>query len=198
MTEQVLQFFIFAATAALLQNVVLSSGIGASTVLFSAKGAKHIFAFGSMVTFMALAASMSAFGINLFIANWSYRIFVRPILFILCIVILYYIVYFTAFRFMKSAGEYVCAYLPYAAFNCVVLGIIYIALNGKYSLIETAGFALGSGAGFIIASLLIAEGRRRLETVAIPKAFRGLPVTLLYIGLLSLALYGLIGHQLPF
>ena len=62
---------------------------------------------------------------------------------------------------------------------------------------KTCGFAFGSGAGYTLALLLISEGRKRIALSDVPRAFRGLPVALIYIGILSLAIYGLIGHQLP-
>ncbi|MFA9379717.1 MAG: Rnf-Nqr domain containing protein [Acetanaerobacterium sp.] len=198
MREILLQFFTYAAAAALIENLVLSRGIGTSTVLFSARSTKHILRFGALFTLMAVASSMAAYGINLLIAPLSFRVYIRPLVFILVLIILYYTVYFTLGRFMKSVGEYVRRHLPYATFNCALLGVLYIAYIGKYTLVQAAGFALGSGIGFTVASLLIAEGRRRLELAKLPRAFAGLPITLLYVGLISLALFGLVGHQLPF
>ncbi len=198
MKEMMVQFFTYAATAALIENLVLSRGLGTSTVLFSASGAKRIFQFGALFTFMALISSMLACVVNPLISKLSFRAYVRPLVFILLLTLLYYIVYFTVGRIMKSAAEYLRSYLPYATFNCAMLGVLYISLNGGYSLVQAAGFSFGSGVGFTVASLLIAEGKRRLDTDRIPRTFRGLPIALLYIGLISLALFGLIGHQLPF
>ena len=46
-----------------------------------------------------------------------------------------------------------------------------------------------------LAELLVTEARHRLRSKAIPKAFRGLPITLVYIGVLALAIYGFTGHS---
>ncbi len=196
--ELLAQFFTASLIAILVENLVLSRGLGTSTVLFSARGAKPIFMFGGLLTLMTILSSAAAFGVNLLVGSLSIKIYVRPIAFILAMTVAYYIVYLTLGKFMKSAGEYVRRYLGYATFNCAVLGAVYLVVNGKYDLVQTVGFGLGAGIGFTLASLLIAEGRRRVEMAAVPKAFKGLPVTLLYIGILSLAFFGLIGHQLPF
>ena len=74
---------------------------------------------------------------------------------------------------------------------------LLIAFSGSYGLVQTVGFALGSGIGYTLAILLLCEGRRRIALSDVPRAFRGMPVMLLYAGILSLAIYGLIGHQLP-
>ena len=55
--------------------------------------------------------------------------------------------------------------------------------------------SLGSGLGYVLAVLLVTEARHRLRSKAIPKAFRGLPITLVYIGVLALAIYGFTGHS---
>ena len=51
------------------------------------------------------------------------------------------------------------------------------------------------GLGYLLAVLLVTEARHRLRSRAIPSAFRGLPVTLVYIGVLALAIYGFTGHS---
>ena len=60
---------------------------------------------------------------------------------------------------------------------------------------QSLGFGLGSGLGYLLAVLLVTEARHRLRSRAIPSAFRGLPVTLVYIGVLALAIYGFTGHS---
>ena len=60
------------------------------------------------------------------------------------------------------------------------------------------GFAIGSGLGYVLAVQVVAEGQRKLDHARVPEMFRGLPVTLLYIGILALAIYGLTGHTVTF
>ena len=67
-----------------------------------------------------------------------------------------------------------------------------------FSLPQTVGFCLGSGAGYTLATLIVAEGQRKLKNRSVPASFQGLPVTLLYIGILSLCIYGFTGYQLSF
>ena len=64
-----------------------------------------------------------------------------------------------------------------------------------FTLGQSLGFGLGSGLGYVLAVLLVTEARHRLRSKAIPKAFRGLPITLVYIGVLALAIYGFTGHS---
>ena len=85
--------------------------------------------------------------------------------------------------------------LPIAAMNSGVLGTVLVERTQSFTLEQSIGFGLGSGLGYVLAVLLVTEARHRLRSRAIPKAFRGLPITLVYIGVLALAIYGFTGHS---
>ena len=74
-----------------------------------------------------------------------------------------------------------------------VLGTLLVAASQNYNLLQSIGFGFGSGVGYLVAVLVVDEGRRRLRSKDIPHIFRGLPSVLIYIGILSLAIYGLVG-----
>ena len=83
--------------------------------------------------------------------------------------------------------------LPIATCTCSVLGTLLLCAGQNYSLLQSTAFGLGSGLGYLFAVLVVDEGRRRLGSKDVPAAFRGLPSSLIYIGVLSLALYALVG-----
>ena len=85
--------------------------------------------------------------------------------------------------------------VPLAALNSGVLGTVLVERTQSFTLGQSLGFGLGSGLGYVLAVLLVTEARHRLRSKAIPKAFRGLPITLVYIGVLALAIYGFTGHS---
>ena len=85
--------------------------------------------------------------------------------------------------------------VPLAALNSGVLGTVLVERTQSFTLGQSLGFGLGSGIGYVLAVLLVTEARHRLRSKAIPKAFRGLPITLVYIGVLALAIYGFTGHS---
>lgn len=84
--------------------------------------------------------------------------------------------------------------LPIATCTCSVLGTMLLCANQNYTLLQSTGFGLGSGLGYLFAVLVVDEGRRRLGSKDVPAIFRGLPSSLIYIGVLSLALYALVGR----
>ena len=85
--------------------------------------------------------------------------------------------------------------LPLAALNSCVLGTVLVERTQSFTLGQSWGFGFGSGLGYVLAVLLVTEARHRLRSKAIPETFRGLPITLVYIGVLALAIYGFTGHS---
>lgn len=90
----------------------------------------------------------------------------------------------------KSLG----IFLPLITTNCAVLGVAVINMNEKYSLIESIVNALGSSIGFVVAIVLMAGIRERIDrNTNIPKCLRGLPIALVTAGLMSIAFMGFSG-----
>lgn len=100
--------------------------------------------------------------------------------------------------FRLHGAREIVAVLPMATFNTCILGTLFISTIQSFSLVQTMGFALGSGVGYVLAVQVVTEGQRKLQSDAVPATFRGLPITLLYIGILALAIYGFTGHMLAF
>ena len=84
--------------------------------------------------------------------------------------------------------------LSLATCSTAVVGTLLICANQNYTILQCVAFSLGSGLGFVFAVFIVREGRRRLRSKAIPSIFQGLPATMIYIGVLSLAIYALVGH----
>lgn len=84
--------------------------------------------------------------------------------------------------------------LSLATCSTAVLGTMLICANQNYTILQSVAFALGSGLGYVFAVFIVREGRRRLRSKAISSIFQGLPSSMIYVGVLSLAIYALVGH----
>ena len=84
--------------------------------------------------------------------------------------------------------------LSLATCSTAVLGTMLICANQNYTILQSVAFSLGSGLGYVFAVFIVREGRRRLRSKAISSIFQGLPSSMIYIGVLSLAIYALVGH----
>ena len=118
-----------------------------------------------------------------FIAPLPNRAQLRPVMYLTCIaaVCLFELLVLKLAKGPRS-GQLI-RILPVAAVNSGVLGTVLVERTQSFTLEQSLGFGLGSGLGYLLAVMLVTE------------AFRGLPVTLIYIGVLALAIYGFTGHS---
>lgn len=123
--------------------------------------------------------------------DWLPLAALRPLAFLTCSLIAMAVVWVLVGISRKRAAYR--EQLPAATFNCCVIGTLLISANQNYDLLQWIAFGFGSGLGYLVAVLVVDEGRRRLRSKDVPAIFRGLPSTLIYIGIISLAIYGLVG-----
>ncbi|MDD3428390.1 MAG: Rnf-Nqr domain containing protein [Oscillospiraceae bacterium] len=192
-------FFLYAVVAMFAQNAVFSRALGVSRLVKMVDDPTiDTFIFGAMLTAVQLISTPLAWYANLLMAPLgSWRPLVRPLIFVLCSGIGFFVVLFFIATVLKQVdAKNAIAALPMATFNCSVLGTMLIAATQNFTLLQTMGFALGSSAGYVLAVMVATEAQRKLQSRAVPACFKGLPITLIYIGVLALAIYGFTGHML--
>ncbi len=84
-------------------------------------------------------------------------------------------------------------YIPLIASNCAVLGVALLNSRQSDSLIEAVVFGAGAALGFGLVLVLLSGLRERIEEMDVPAPFRGVPITLVTAGLMSLAFFGFNG-----
>ena len=119
--------------------------------------------------------------------------FLQTIVFILVIATLVQLVEILLKRFIPSLFRALGIYLPLITTNCAVLGITLNNINAGYDFLHSMIATLGVGLGFLLAMLLFAGVRQRIDDSNAPKCFRGLPVTLIAASIVALAFYGFSG-----
>jgi len=104
------------------------------------------------------------------------------------VIVILAVVYLFALIAKLVKKEELGAYFPLIALNSAVLGLCTESLSASLSLAETLFTALGVGLGFTVGCLLFAGVMSRIDMRHVPKAFRGLPVSLLAAAIISMAL----------
>lgn len=84
-------------------------------------------------------------------------------------------------------------YIPLIASNCAVLGVALLNSRQSASFVEAVFFGAGAALGFTLVLVLLSGLRERVDETNVPAPFRGVPITLLLAGLMSLAFYGFNG-----
>ena len=195
------EFLIALLAAVTLQNILFTRGLGANPIFsISRRSYKTSALFCCFMVYFMLSLTVLSFWVsplleNLHTAFSSYVL--RPIVYLLILTIIFAVTcFFLSKLFFDFFSEHEKT-ITSACFNCAVFGTVLLTLSKPYSFLQSLGYASGACIGFILALVIVSEGQRRIELSPVPKSFKGLPVSLIYIGLISLAVYGLVGHQLP-
>ena len=189
-------FFSYAVLAIFAQNAVFTRSLGVSR-LVQLVGDERTSSwwFALMLCITQVLVAPLAYFAGSFIAPLPNRAQLRPVMYLTCIaaVCLFELLVLKMAKGPRS-GQLI-RILPVAAVNSGVLGTVLVERTQSFTLEQSLGFGLGSGLGYLLAVMLVTEAQNRLRSRAIPEAFRGLPVTLIYIGVLALAIYGFTGHS---
>ena len=199
--NSILTFFAYSVLAIGAQNIIFTRGLGLSSGLRMINDPrKDTLYFCGALTFFQIVNSVLVYFISPVINRSflsEYSRFITPVLIVVCCALSYMIVVFgLSMTIKKSTFRKIIHSLTGASINSAIVGTIILTLSSGFDLIETIGFAFGSSIGYFLAMLLISEGERKLRHDLIPESFRGLPVTLIYISVLALAVYGLTGHSM--
>ena len=189
-------FFSYAVLAIFAQNAVFTRSLGVSRLVQlvgDERTSSWWFALMLCIT-QVLVAPLVYFA-GSFIAPLPNRAQLRPVMYLTCIaaVCLFELLVLKLAKGPRS-GQLI-RILPVAAVNSGVLGTVLVERTQSFTLEQSLGFGLGSGLGYLLAVMLVTEAQNRVRSRAIPEAFRGLPITLIYIGVLALAIYGFTGHS---
>jgi len=106
------------------------------------------------------------------------------------------VVEMTLDRFMPGLYNALGVFLPLIAVNCAILGASLFMVERDYGLVQSSVFGFGSGVGFLLAIVALAAIREKMRYSNVPPALRGLGITFIVTGLMSIAFMAFAGIQL--
>ena len=177
-------------SAAIVNNVVLSQFLGLCPFLGVSKKVETALGMGAAVIFVITIASFVTAVIYKFILVTLGLEYLQTIVFILVIAALVQFVEMFLKKSMPALYESLGVYLPLITTNCAVLGVTTLNISSGYNYIESLINSFGSGVGFLVAMVLFAGVRGRLETADIPKSLQGLPITLVSASIVACSFLG--------
>ncbi len=180
-------------SAALVNNVVLSRFLGLCPFLGVSKKTSTAVGMGSAVIAVIAASSFVTFLVNRYILEWLGLEYLRTIVFILIIAALVQAVEIVLKKKMPSLYKALGVYLPLITTNCAVLGVAIDSAQKGYDLVNTMIYSVGTAVGFLVAIVIMAGIRERIEHNDIPEAFKGMPIVLVTAGLMAIAFVGFSG-----
>lgn len=186
------QIFSVILTAILTENFVLCKFLGICPFLGVSKKVDTALGMSVAVIFVMLISTAVTYPINTLLVKHDLA-YLQTIVFILIIAALVQLVEIVLKKYIKSLYNALGIYLPLITTNCAVLGVVLLNLDNGYSFGMSMVNSLGAGIGFMVAMLIFAGVRSRLETADIPECLKGLPSTLIAASLTSVSFLGFSG-----
>lgn len=186
------ELVLLSLTTILANNYVLVKFLGICPFLGVSKKVDTAVGMSLAVTFVMVVASVVTFFVQklLVAANIEY---IQTVAFILVIAVLVQVVEMAIQKFSPALYNALGIYLPLITTNCAVLGVALLNVQEEYDFIHTLVYSFSAGLSFMLAIVLFAGVRERLESSDIPKALQGFPIALITAGLMALAFLGFSG-----
>ena len=185
--------FTISLGAILVNNFIFSQFLGICPFMGVSKKMDTALGMGFAVTFVMGVASAVTWAVNEFLLVPFDLVYMQTIAFILVIASLVQFIEMFLQKTIPSLYQALGIYLPLITTNCAVLGVALLNIQNSYNFIESLVYGITGGLGFLLAIVLFASVRTRIEGCDCPKSFDGYPIALLSAGLLSLAFMGFQG-----
>ena len=174
----------------LINNVVLSQFMGLCPFLGVSKQIKTALGMGAAVIFVITASSAVTAVLYRYVLLRYDLTYLNTIVFIVVIAALVQFVEMILRKFSPALYRALGVYLPLITTNCAVLGVALTNVQKDASVGMSVLNGFGTAAGFALSILLLAGIREKTAHSPVPKAFRGMPITLLTAGLMAIAFFG--------
>ena len=179
--------------AILVQNFIFSQFLGLCPFMGVSTKMDTAVGMGIAVTFVMGVASAVCYGVDLLLVHFDLA-YMQTVAYILVIASLVQFIEMFMKKTMRSLYEALGIYLPLITTNCAVLGVALLNTQNGYNFIESVVYGVTGGLGFMLAIVLFASVRERMDATAeCPKAFEGFPIALMSAGLIALAFMGFSG-----
>lgn len=193
MGAQILHAFVICFSAIFTGNILLSYFLGLCPFIAVSREIKTATGLGMAVVFVITFTAMLNWVAYHYILVPFQLEFFRFILFIISIAAFVQFVEMALERYSPLLYTNLGIFLPLITVNCAILGTSLFMVIREYSFIETVGYAIGSGLGWMLAIVSMAGIRQRLNMGRIPEALQGPGITLIIAGLMALAFIGFSG-----
>ena len=177
----------------LTENMILSKFLGICPFLGVSKKVPTAASMGVAVTAVMLIATAATYPIYAYILVPSGLAYLQTIVFILIIAAIVQLLEIAIKKFSPPLYSALGIYLPLITTNCAVLGITILNFTKELSFLESLVNALSAGLGFLLAMVIFAGVREKLDEADIPEGLKGLPITLIAAAIVSLSFLGFAG-----
>ena len=182
--------------AILTNNFIFSQFLGCCPFLGCSSKVDTATGMGLAVVFVMGLPSAICWVIDTYILIPLGLAFLETLAFILVIASLVQFVEMFLKKSVPSLYSALGIYLPLITTNCAVLGVVLLNVQNNYNFIESVVYGVTGGLGFMLATVLFASVRERIEFADYPECFEGFSICLISAGLVALAFMGFSGMKI--
>lgn len=187
------ELLIILVSSAIVNNVVLSQFLGLCPFLGVSKSVETAAGMGGAIIFVITLSSFVTGIIYNAILVPTNLTYLQTIVFILLIAALVQFVEMFLKKTMPSLYQALGVYLPLITTNCAVLGVALTNVQKEYSILEGVVNGIGTSVGFLIAIVIMAGIREKMEYNDISESFQGTPIVLITACLMAITFCGFSG-----
>ena len=178
--------------SALINNFVLAYFLGICPFFGVSARLDTAVRMGGAASFVMLVASVCAYLINILLEAVGAP-YLRIISYILVFSSTVQLVEMLMKKLSPPTFRAMGIFLPLITTNCAILGLALFQTNRGYDFIQCLFYALGAGAGFALALVLMAGVREKLDLANVPELVKGTAAALIVAGILSMGFMGFAG-----
>ena len=188
-----MEYILVFISAIFVNNIVLSQFLGICPFLGVSKKVDTALGMSAAVAFVLTLATIVTWLVQKLVLDAFGLQYLQTIAFILVIASLVQMVEIVMKKVSPALYQALGIFLPLITTNCAVLGVAILVIQKDFSLVESIIYAFSTAIGFGLALTVFAGIREQLELVNVPKGMRGVAITMVTAGLLSLAFMGFSG-----
>ena len=185
--------FLIMFGAILTENFIFSRFYGCCPFLGVSDKPGTALGMGMAVTFVMTLSSAATYAVYYLLLEPFGLEYLKTIAFILVIASLVQFIEMFLKKYIPSLYSALGIYLPLITTNCAVLGAALVNIQDQNSFVESVVFGFSAATGFALALVIFTGLREKIEHANPPRAFKGVAISLVTAGLLSLAFMGFNG-----
>ncbi len=180
-------------SAFLVNNIILMKYLGLCPFFGVSNKVDTSIGMSFAVIFVMVLATWITYPIYYYLLKPYNLVYLRTASFILVIATLVQLVEMFLKKFFKALYSALGIYLPLITTNCAILGTTFLAVDNKFSFLQSTVFAIGTSLGFGLVIVLFAALREKLDLAPISPSFKGYPISFIVASLFALAFLGFAG-----
>lgn len=173
-------------------NMIFSNFLGMCSFIAVSKEIETATGLGIAVTFVLTITTIINFFLYKLVVRFNIE-YLRYIIFIISIAAFVQLLEMILGKYIPNLYYALGIFLPLITVNCAILGVSLFMVIRNYNFLQTVGFAIGSGLGWMLAIVSMAGIRSKIKDSSVPKGLQGSPLTLIITGIMAMAFIGFSG-----